>query len=132
LTPRALTAALALVILLSGCNGGTVDRQDLAMNSGTLDSLSCEAMLVAQGVARGRTTATFTREHAAVLRVQASNEADAFARRQAAAGLEQRARALSKRAARLAVLLQRLHDRPGDRMVAAGLERAFKKFGSCK
>ena len=89
-------------------------------------------MLVAQGVARGRITATFTREQAAVLRVQTSNEADAFARRQAAPGLERRARALSKRAAQLAALLQRLHDHPGDRAAGVELEGAFKKFGKCK
>ena len=89
-------------------------------------------MLLAQGVAQDRTTTTFTREQAAVLRVQTSNEADALARRPAAPGLEQRARALSKRAARLAALLQRLHDHAGDRAVGADLERAFKKFGNCK
>jgi hypothetical protein len=88
-------------------------------------------MLLAQGVAQDRTTTTFTREQAAVLRVQASNEADAFARRPPAAGLEQRARSLAKRAARLASLLQRLHDHPSDRVVAADLERAFKRFANC-
>jgi hypothetical protein len=123
---------LVAVLLLVGCNGGTIDRQDLTKNSGTLDSISCEAMLLAQGVARGRTTATFTREQSAVLRVQTSNEADAFARRPAAAGLEQRARDLSRRAARLATFLQRLHDHAGDRAAGAELERAFKTFGKCK
>jgi hypothetical protein len=120
------------VLFLVGCNGGTIDRQDLTKNTGTLDSISCEAMLLARGVAQGRTTATFTREQAAVLRVQTSNEADAFARRPAARGLEQRARALSRRAARLASLLQRIHDHSGDRAVGAELERALKKFGKCK
>jgi hypothetical protein len=120
------------VLVLSGCNGGTIDRQDLTKNAGTLDSISCEAMLLAQGVAQERATATFTREHAAVLRVETSNEADAFARRPAAPGLEQRARALSKRAARLAALLQRLHDHPADPAAGAELERAFKTFGKCK
>ena len=123
---------VAAALFLAGCNGGTIDRQDLTKNAGTLDSISCEATLLAQGVAHERTTATFTREQAAVLRVQTSNEADAFARRPAAAGLEQRARALSKRAARLAALLQRLHDHAGDRTVGAELESAFKTFGKCK
>jgi hypothetical protein len=127
---RALPVLAAIV--LAGCNGGTIDRQDLSKNSGTLDSIACEAMLVAQGVARGRTTVAFTREQAAVLRVQTSNEADAFARRPAASGLEQRARALSKRARRLAVLLQRLHDHPGDSAVGAQLAASFKTFGKCK
>jgi phage gp29-like protein len=122
---------LFAVLLLVGCNGGTVDRQDLTKNSGTLGSIACEAMLIAQGVARDRTTTPFTREQAAVLRVQSSNEADAFGRRPAAQGLERRARALSRRAARLATLLQRLHDHPADRAVGAQLERSFKAFGKC-
>jgi hypothetical protein len=127
---RALPVIAALFLV--GCNGGTIDRQDLTKNSETLDSISCEAMLLARGVAQDRTTATFTREQAAVLRVQASNEADAFDRRPAASGLEERARALSKRAARLARLLQQLHDHPDDRARGADLEGAFKKFGDCK
>jgi hypothetical protein len=128
---RRLLAVVA-ALFLAGCNGGTIDRQDLTKNVDTLDSISCEAMLLAQGVAQDRSTTTFTREQAAVLRVQTSNEADAFARRPAARGLEQNARALSKRAARLAALLQRLHDYPSDRMVGAELERAFRTFGKCK
>lgn len=128
-----LRALLVVAVLfLVGCNGGTVDRQDLTKNSGTLDSISCEATLIARAVAQDRTTTSFTREQSAVLRVQASNEADALARRPAALGLEQRARSLSKRAARLAALLQRLHDHPGDRAAGADLEHAFKKFGNCK
>jgi hypothetical protein len=127
---RALPLVAALFLV--GCNGGTIDKQDVTKNSGTLDSISCEAMLLAQGAARDRTTATFTREQSAVLRVQTSNEADAFARRPAAVGLEPRARALSRRAARLASLLQRLHDHSGDRAVGAELEAAFKTFGKCK
>jgi phage gp29-like protein len=123
---------LVAVAFLVGCNGGTIDRQDLSKNAGTLDSISCEAMLLAQGVAQDRTTATFTREQSAVLRVQTSNEADAFARRTAAVGLEQRARALSKRAARLAELLQRLHDHPAERALGAELQRAFKAAGKCQ
>jgi phage gp29-like protein len=124
--------ALVAALFLAGCNGGTIDRQDLAKNSGTLDSISCEAMLIARSVAGDRTTTTFTREQSAVLRVQTSNEADAFARRPAAVGLGPRARALSRRGARLATLLQRLHDHAGDRAVGAQLERAFKTFGKCK
>jgi hypothetical protein len=127
---RALPVVAALFLV--GCNGGTIDRQDVTNNSATLDSISCEAMLLAQGMAQGRVTAIFTREQAAVLRVQTSNEADAFARRPAAAGLEQRARAVSKRATKLAALLQRLHDHAGERAVGAELERAFKTFGKCR
>ena len=78
----------------------------------------CCSRRASRGIGRRR---PFTREQAAVLRVQTSNEADALARRPAAPGFEQRARALSRRAARLAALLQRLHDHPADR---AGRGRA--------
>jgi hypothetical protein len=123
---------LPVVLLLAGCNGGTVDRQDVTKDGEALDSMSCEATLIAEGVARGKVTATFAREQSAVLRVQSSNLADALARRPVASGLDQTVQALDRRAARLAALLQRLHDHAGDRVTAARLEQAFKQFGKCK
>lgn len=126
---RALLLCAAL--LLVGCNGGTVDRQDLSKDSGSLDSMACEGMVIAQGVARGRVTATFTREQSAVLRVQSSNLEDALRRRPVANGLEARVRAQADRAGRLAALLQRLHDRAADRATGRELAHTFKKIGMC-
>ncbi len=126
---RALPLAAAL--LLTGCNGGTVDRHDLTKDAGALDSIACEGALVADGVARGRTTVFYAREQAEELRVQTSNLAHALAVRKSIPGLERRVREKSKEAAALARVLQRLHDHPSDRTVGADVERALRRAGSC-
>jgi hypothetical protein len=123
-----LVALLALV----GCNGGTVDRHALTNDAATLDSISCEGALVANGVARGRTTAFFAREQAEELAIQASNLADALGKRPTSPGLEPRVRRKAKDAARVAGLLWRVHDHPHDKAAAASLERALKRAGGCK
>ena len=127
---RRLTSVVA-VLALSGCNGGTVDRHALTNDAATLDSIACEGAIVANGVARGRTTVFFAREQAEELRIQASNLADALARRPTAAGLEARVRVKSREAARVAAMIERLHDDPSDRAAAAAVERALKRFGGC-
>ena len=126
---RALPLVAAL--LLAGCNGGTVDHHDLTKDAGTLDSIACEGALVADGVARGRTTSFYAREQTEELRVQTSNLVHALAVRKTIPGLEQRVRAKSREAAALARVLQRLHDHPDDRAVGANVARALKRAGSC-
>jgi hypothetical protein len=122
---------LLAALVLTGCNGGTVDRQDLTKDAETLDSISCEGALVADGVARGRTTVFYAREQAEELKVQSSNLADALSQRPAVASIEQRVRAKSRDAARVASILWRLHDHPSDSAVGAEVERALKKAGDC-
>jgi hypothetical protein len=125
---------LALVLLslaLAGCNGGTVDRHALTNDAATLDSIACEGALLAADVARGRTTSAFAGEQAEELRIQASNLADALARRKALASIEQRVRAKAKDAAALAATLDRLNARPSDRVVGAEVERALRQMGRC-
>jgi hypothetical protein len=119
------------VLLLAGCNGGTVDRHALTRDSETLDSIACEGALVADGVARGRTTMLFAREQAEELAIQASNLADSLARRPAVPSIEQRVRDKSKHAAALARALWRLHDDPGDRAAGAKIEAQLQRAGSC-
>jgi HrpJ-like domain len=71
------------------------------------------------------------REQAEALRIQSSNLADALAKRKTLASIEQRVRAKSKDAAKLAAALQRLRDHPSDRGVAASVEQQLKKLGGC-
>jgi hypothetical protein len=120
-----------VLLALTGCNGGTVDRHALTNDASTIDSISCEAWLLSSAVARDRVTTSFAREQAEELAIQAGNFADALAHRPAAAGLEQRARAKAKDASILASRLRRLHDRPTDRNGARALADAFKRAGSC-
>jgi hypothetical protein len=123
--------ACLLVVALTGCNGGTVDRHALTNDGATLDSITCEGALLAGDVARGRTTATFAREQAEVLRVQSSNFADALATRRTVSAIERRVREKSKQAAALAAVLQRLHDHASDRAVGAAVSTALRKLGHC-
>lgn len=127
---RALVLA-ASAALLAGCNGGTVDRHALTNDAATVDSMSCEGALLAHDVAHGKTTVFFAREQAEELRIQSSNLADALAERHALAAIEQKVRAKSRDAAKLSETLQRLHDHPSDRSVAASVEQQLKKLGGC-
>ena len=129
-----LTKALilvALAVLLAGCNGGTVDRHALTNDAATIDSMACEGALLAHDVAQGKTTAFFAREQAEELRIQSSNLADALGRRKALAPIEQKVRAKSRDAAKLAAVLQRLHDHPSDRAAAVSVEQQLKNIGGC-
>ena len=94
--------------------------------------MACEGALLAHDISQGKTTAYFAREQANVLRIQASNLANALAKRKTVSSIEQKVRAKSRKATRLSATLQRLHDHPSDRAVAASVERRLKRLGSCK
>lgn len=124
-------APLLAVLVLAGCNGGTVDRHALTNDAATLDSISCEGALVANGVARGRTTAFYAREQAEELAVQSANLADALARRPTTPSIEARVRAKSRDAAKVSAVLWRLNAHADDRDVGAQVEQSLKKAGDC-
>jgi hypothetical protein len=128
--PRALAVA-ACAVALAGCNGGIVDRHALTNDAASIDSMACEGALLAHDVAAGRTTMYFAREQAEELRIQSSNLANALAKRKALVSIERKVRAKSKEAANLSSILQRLHDHPSDREVAAAVEQQLKKLGRC-
>jgi hypothetical protein len=130
-----LTRALAIAacaVLLSGCNGGTVDRHALTNDAASINSMACEGALLARDIAEAKTTVYFAREQAEELEIQSSNLADALAKRKALASIVQKVRAKSKDATRLSATLQLLHDHPSDRRVAASVEQRLKKLGGCK
>jgi hypothetical protein len=124
-------APLLSVLVLAACNGGPVDRHDLQHDGETLDSIACEGALVANGVARGRTTVFFAREQAEELWIQAANFADAFTHRRVTPGNERATRAAAAKATRLVHLLLRLHAHPSDRALGRGVEQALTRVGSC-
>jgi hypothetical protein len=131
-TPSVRVAFLVgAVVLLAGCNGGTVDRHALTNDAATIDSINCEAVLLADGIARNRVTTFFAREQAEELQQESANLANALAHRPTAPGLEQRVRAKAKEAARLAGRLAQLHDHPTGRPAARALAAAFKRAGHC-
>jgi hypothetical protein len=122
---------LFAVLVLAGCNGGTVDRHALTNDAATIDSINCEAWLLSRAVARDRVTTNYAREQAEELAIQAANFADALAHRPTAAGLQPRVRAKADDASTLASRLWRLHDHPTDREGAGRLAGTFKRAGSC-
>lgn len=126
-----LAVVLAAAFVLTGCNGGTVDRHALTNDAATIDSVNCESWLLARADARGRLTEYFAREQAEELQIQAANFADALGKRPTAAGLEQRVRAKSREAAQLSSRLQQLHRHPNDHALAAQLADQFKQAGNC-
>ena len=116
---------------LAGCNGGTVDKHALTNDAATLDSIACEGALLAHDVARGRSTKFFARVHADELRVESSNFADALSRRQTLPQIKRPVREKAKEAAKLASVLQRLHDHPTDQAVGAAVQRELVRMGDC-
>jgi hypothetical protein len=122
---------LFAVLVLTGCNGGTVDRHALTNDAATIDSINCEAWLLSGAVARNRVTTNYAREQAGELAIQAANFADALAHRPTVPGLQPRVRAKAKDASTLATRLWLLHDHPSDRDGARKLAGTFKQAGSC-
>jgi hypothetical protein len=133
MTSRLASAALLFGVLLglTGCNGGTVDRHALENDSATLDSIACEGALLAHQVTSGSAMHLFTRVQANVLRAQASNFADALGSRDTAAGLERRVREQGHKAGRIADVLAELHAHPESRSMAESVERRLRRIGGC-
>jgi hypothetical protein len=112
------------VLLLAGCGGqGAPGKQALQQQAAGLQSLAAEGGLLASDAARGRSTSTFVRVHAAEL-TKAARASEAVLAR----GLTPDARALAALARRTTADLDRLShsgsDRGAQRRLARRLERA--------
>ena len=118
---RPATVLTLLLLALSGCNGGTVDRHALKRDAEKVGSLASEGQLLANDVSRGASTKSFARVHAHELSRAASDLADSLATRRTAVGIEARVRRLSKLAGKVSGELEQLHLHPTDRVVAASL-----------
>jgi hypothetical protein len=119
---RAL-ALIPLVVVLVGCNGGTVDRHALKRDAEKIGSLATEGELLANDMSKGASTKYFARVHAKELSRAASNLADALAERPTSAGIQPKVRLLSKLAGKVSDELEQLHLHPTDRGVAAALKQ---------
>ena len=128
---RSVALSLVVVSCLTACNGGTVDRHALGNDSASLDSIACEGALLAHQVTSGGTTHLFTRVQANVLRIQASNFADALGSRDTVAGIEPRVRAKAREAARISAALGELHAHPETANVARTVEQRLTRIGGC-
>ena len=116
-------AALALLLLaLTGCNGGTVDRHALKRDAEKVGSLATEGALLANDVSRGASTKSFARVHAQELSGAASDLEDSLAERPTSPGITADVRKLSRLAGKVSRQLEQLHLHPTDRTIAASLK----------
>jgi hypothetical protein len=119
---RCAGAVALLVLALTGCNGGTVDKHALKRDAEKLSSLATEGHLLANDMRKGASTKYFARVHSKELSRAASNMADALAERPTSAGIEPDVRKLSKIAATISSHLEQLHLHPTDRALAAAMQ----------
>ena len=123
---RAAVALGSLVLVLSGCNGGTVDKHALKRDSEKVGSLATEGALLANDVSKGASTKPFVRVHAKEMAQAASDLENALGIRPTSPGITGRVRKLSKLAGKVSAELERLHLHPTDRGVAASLKEPLK------
>ena len=116
-------AALALLLLaLTGCNGGTVDRHALKRDAEKVGSLATEGALLANDVSRGASTKSFARVHSQELSGAASDLEDSLAERPTSPGITADVRKLSRLAGKVSRQLEQLRLHPTDRTIAASLK----------
>jgi hypothetical protein len=120
-----------LVVVLAGCNGGTVDQHALDNDSESLDSLACEGALLANEIANTASLTPFSRVHAGELSTRASNFADALSTRPTTPGIEQAVREEAKEAGAIADLFDQLEADPANPELAATLKPKFEQQGGC-
>ena len=116
-------ACLAVALLVTGCNGGTVDSHALKRDSEKVASLATEGELHANDMAKGASTKVFARVHAKELSRAASDLQDALANRPTSPGIEADVRRLSRLASKVSGQLEQLHLHPTDRALAKSLEQ---------
>ena len=123
---RSLAALGLLLLVLSGCNGGTVDKHALKRDAEKVASLATEGELLANDVSRGRSTKYFVRVHAKELSGAASGFQVSLAKRPTSPGITAEVRKLSKLAGTVSQELEQLHLHPTDRNVAERLKQPLK------
>ena len=120
---RSLAALGLLLLVLSGCNGGTVDKHALKRDAEKVASLATEGELLANDVSKGRSTKYFVRVHAKELSGAASGFQVSLAKRPTSPGITAEVRKLSKLAGKVSRELDQLHLHPTDRNVAESLKK---------
>src|SRR5215210_8579572 len=105
---RQAAGAFLLIVLLSACNGGTVDQHALDKDSEAIDSLACEGALLANEIANTASHTPFSRVHAGELYTHASNFEDALSTRPTTPGIEKAVRQEAKKAGAIAELFSQL------------------------
>jgi hypothetical protein len=124
---RTLAASSLLALVLSGCNGGTVDKHALKRDAEKVGSLASEGGLLAGDVSKGDSTSPFVRVHAQEMARAASDLQDSLGKRPTSPGIRADVRNLSRLAGKVSRELEQLHLHPTSRTVARSLERPLRE-----
>jgi hypothetical protein len=111
----------------AGC-GGPMEPQELARSVQTLESAASEGALVANGVARNRTKATFVRAHARDLGDTVEHEAEKLADADANGEVALRKSQAVDLAGKISQALGKLQTSPGVESEGASAERELRGF----
>jgi hypothetical protein len=122
-----LVALLGAVVMAVGC-GGPMEPQELARSVQTLESTASEGALLANGVARDRTKATFVRAHARDLGETVDHEAEKLADADAHGDVATRKSQAVDLADRISQALGKLQVSPGVESEGAAAERELEGF----
>jgi hypothetical protein len=108
-----ITALLAAVLSATSC-GGAMQAQELARSIQTLQSSAADGALLANGVARDRTKATFVRVHSRELGEVVTHEAEKLSDAQAHGNVALRKSQAVDLAGKISQTLSQLQVSPGD------------------
>jgi hypothetical protein len=126
---RSLFAALlGAVLFAAAACGGPMEPQELARSVQTLESSASEGALVANGVARDRTKASFVRAHARDLTETVDHEAEKLADADANGAVAVRKSQAVDLAGKISQTLGRLQVSPGVESEGAAAERELRGF----
>lgn len=118
-------AAAALVSSASGC--GDLGRGELSRGVESLGGLAAQGGLIADGVARDETKATYARVMAKTLGGEAQHEAEKLADAEARPDVSRERDAAVRIAARIADLYAELQTFPGDERRGALVQRQMRE-----
>jgi precorrin-6x reductase len=116
---------VVLALIAGGCEGGAMTQYRFSKDSESLQSLATEGSLLADGVARGRTTSAFVRTHAQELASDAEKLASVVDSTHPEAGLADKTKRLSALARQAASQLRTLANHPSDATAASRIESAL-------
>jgi hypothetical protein len=123
----AIVLAAALALAASGC--GELSRGELSRGVDALSGLAAQGGLIAGGVARDDTKATYARVMAKTLGEEAEHEAEKLADAEPSPAVRDERHAAVRLAGEIAELFSELQTFPGDERQGAAVQRGMREAG---
>jgi hypothetical protein len=123
---RNIGALSALVFVLTGCGGGTLDAQSFKKEAEAIQSFAAEGALLADDVADGKSTVPFTRVHAGELTERAAKLAQTLASAEATPAVREELAEAVELAKLVTARLEELENAPGDAEAARRVRRELE------